>query len=175
MNLASRCLKIRELFDVEVKREKLGVFYRRNGVHWRATGRKFMPSGGNLELLEALRMEFAQDLAEHIVHGRPVIYFDETTLNSWCAIRRAWFFKGQKFVVPLNSDRGRNFTIFGAVGACLVHRHSYFEVHDSTNKIDFLNFVENLANEISPQINSRPWIVLDNHPSHVGRDRLEIM
>ena len=88
-------------------------------------------------------MEFAQDLGEHIAHGRPIIYFDETSLNSWSSIRRAWFFKGQKFIVPINNNRGKNFTIYGAVGACLLN-NSYFEIHDSTNKVDFKSFIENL-------------------------------
>ena len=109
------------------------------------------------------------------MHNRPIVYLDETTMNSWCALKKAWFFKGQKFVVPVNSDRGKNFTIYGAVGACLVNKYSYFELHDSTNKVDFMRYITNLATEIRPGLRVKPWLVLDNHRAHCGADRMEIM
>ena len=95
-------------------------------------------------------MIFAQDLAEHLAHNRKIVYFDETSMNSWLALKKAWYFKDRKFVVPVNSDRGKNFTVYGAVGDCLINDYSYFEIHDSTNKVDFLKYIENLATEISP-------------------------
>lgn len=120
-------------------------------------------------------MLFAQDIAEHIVHDRPIIYFDETTLNSWCAIKKTWYFKDQKFIVPVNSDRGKNFTIYGSVGACLINQHSYFEIHDKTNKIDFMSYIENLGTQIRPGLCMKPWLILDNHRAHVGKDRMLLM
>ena len=157
---------------MKVTKDKLRRFYLRNGIQRRATGKKFLPSGYNLELLEARRMEFSEDLAEHLVHDRPIVYFDETTLNSWIALKKAWYFKDRKFVVPVSSDRGKNFTVYGAVGNCLLNDYSYFEIHDSTNKEDFMSYIENLATEISPELDSKPWLLLDNHRAHIGRDRL---
>ena len=69
-------------------------------------------------------------------------------MNTWCTQKKAWFHRNEKFIVPVSSDRGSNFTVYGAVGKCLKDKFSYFEIHNSTNKDDFSNFIGNLSTKV---------------------------
>ena len=78
---------------MKVSYDKLRLFYLRNGIAHRATGKKCLPNGYNWELLEARRMEFSEELAEHLAHHRPAIYFDETSCDPSVPLKKAWFYK----------------------------------------------------------------------------------
>ena len=87
-------------------------------------------------------------LADHIVNGRNMIYFDESSFNADQIQQRAWFYKKEKFIIPAAKKRGKGFTIYGAISNCLKNRNSYFTIGDSTNKIDFIQFMKELKNQI---------------------------
>ena len=64
--------------------------------------------------------------------------------------------------------------MYGALGGCLSDGF-YWEIHDSTNASDFLDFVTNLFGELLPLENGfKPLLIIDNHKAHLG-DRIERM
>ena len=83
--------------------------------------------------------------------------------------------RGQRFAVPAAKERGASFTLYGAIGTCLQENNSYFEIHDSTNAIDVASFMENLKDQIKPElIGSKIILVADNHNANKG-DRIDVM
>ena len=75
-------------------------------------------------------------------------------------------------MIPLNTNRGRSFTIYGAVSDCLRTKF-YSELHDSTCKVDFITFIENLAAQVIP--GQKPVLVLDNHAAHTSQATRQVM
>ena len=101
------------------------------------------------------------------------MYFDETSLSHKTTIKKAWGIAGQKFMIPIAADRGSAFTVYGTIGNCIIN-NGYFEIHKSTNKIDFMSYLENLQTQIIPT-EELPVFVYDNHRAHIGEDRLAIL
>ena len=83
MSIIKRCEKIKKIYKVEVKRERLRRFYKRNSISCRSAHTNLYPHGHNLALLKAQRIEFADKLAQYIVDGVPILYYDHTTFNAW--------------------------------------------------------------------------------------------
>ena len=63
LSLVKRCAKIKKVYKVDVKRERLRRFYKRFGVSFRSAYTHLYPHGHNLALLQAKRIEFAEKLA----------------------------------------------------------------------------------------------------------------
>ena len=79
--------------------------------------------------------------------------------------------------IPRGSRKG--FSLYGCIGSCITDG-AYFEVHDSSNKEDFMAFMRNLEGKLIqsdlPLTRRKlPVLVLDNHSAHKGEDRLRIM
>ena len=94
-------MKIKKKYGFEVKYNKLRSFYIRNGVKQIAAYGKLYPKSKDPNLLEVERIEFAMHLTNCIVEERPVIYFDETTFNGDMHQKKAWYFKGNRFQIPI--------------------------------------------------------------------------
>ena len=79
LSLVQRCVKIKRVYNVDVKRESL-----RNGVRNRPVKANLYPHSRDLDELNDERLEFAEKLREYIFDDHThVIYFDETSFNSW--------------------------------------------------------------------------------------------
>ena len=143
-------------------------------MHHKATSNKFHPHGADLARLEAERCEFAMTLSQHLVEGKQVCYFDETSMSHRQVQKRAWYFRREKFQIPIAASKGKAFTIYGTIGDC-IQNNGYFEIHGSTNKKDFMAYLLNLQTRMIPPQNELPIFVYDNHRAHIGMDRLEIL
>ena len=170
LSIAKRCIKIKREFNVDVKRETLRRFYLRSGVKNRPVKANMYPHGKDLDQLNDDRLALAEKLREFIFDDDThVIYFDETSFHSWQHQRRAWS-SLCKVKVPSTKLRGANFTLYGAISDCL-RDSAYFEVHDSTNGVDFLAFMGNMRAQIRPELfDKRLVLVLDNHRGHKGEE-----
>ena len=130
--------------------------------------------------MEAERIEFAMKLSEYIMEGRPVIYFDETTFNPDMHQKKAWFFKGVRFPMPVKKQSMRKgdkygFTVYGSVSEC-IKGGGYFEIHNSSNRQDFCGYMHRLRKKIIKVPSGlKPVCVLDNLSAHKGPDRREVM
>ena len=101
------------------------------------------------------------------------MYFDETSLSHKYVVKKVWGLRSEKFVIPIAASKGRAFTVYGTVGNCIMN-NGYFEIHRSTNMIDFKKYLKNLRTRILPQ-ESLPLFIYDNHKAHIGDDRLKIL
>lgn len=54
--------------------------------------------------------------------------------------------------------------MFGCLGTC-IEGNFYGELARSTNKIDFMEYLENLSTKLTV-VGCRPWFILDNHSAH---------
>jgi hypothetical protein len=115
-------------------------------------------------------------LSDYIAAERSIIYFDETTFNGDMHLRKAWFYRGKRFQVPLIKERFKKgvkhgFTVYGAVGNC-IKGNGYFELHDSSNKIDFMAYMKRLGNHvIRKRRQEKPILILDNLAAHLGPEK----
>jgi transposase len=130
--------------------------------------------------LEAERIEFAMRMSDWIVEDRPVIYFDETTFNPDMHQKKAWYYRGSRFAMPLRKQSMKKgekcgFSVYGAVSTC-IKNGGYFELHSSSNKNDFCAFMERLEKKIIKVSSGlKPVCILDNLSAHKGPDRRAIM
>jgi hypothetical protein len=91
-------------------------------------------------------------LADYIVEDRPVIYFDETTFNPDMHQKKAWYYRGTRFPIPIRKQSMKKgvkqgFTVYGSVSGC-IKDGGYFEIHDSSNKADFCSYMQQLEKRI---------------------------
>ena len=82
-------------------------------------------------------------------------------------------------MVPLPRGQRKGFSIYGCIGSC-IRGGAYFELHDNSNKEDFMAFMRNLEGQLlQPDMPTtrkrRPVLVLDTLRAHKGEDRLRIM
>ena len=158
----------------------LRKFYLRHDVKQVPAYSKLYPNRKDPLLLEAERIEFAMRMSDWIMEGRPVIYFDETTFSPDMHQKKAWYYRGRRFAVPLRKQsmkRGEKygFSVYGAVSEC-IKNGGYFELHQSSNKEDFCAFMERLEKKIiKVPGGQKPICVLDNLSAHKGQDRRDIM
>ena len=107
------------------------------------------------------------------------MYFDETSFQLEMTMRRAFYPRNNKLVIPIPRGQRRSFSLYGCIGSC-IRDGAYFEVHDSSNKVDFKAFMRNLEGQLlQPELpvtrRKRPVLVLDNLRAHKGEDRMRIM
>jgi transposase len=119
-------------------------------------------------------------MSDWIVEDRPVIYFDETTFNPDMHQKKAWYYRGSRFAMPLRKQSMKKgekcgFSVYGAVSTC-IKNGGYFELHSSSNKNDFCAFMERLEKKIIKVSSGlKPVCILDNLSAHKGPDRRAIM
>ena len=67
------------------------------------------------------------------------------------------------------------FTVYGSVGLC-IKDGGFFELHDSSNKHDFCEYMKRLSKKIIKVPGGlKPICVIDNLSAHKGPDRRAIM
>ena len=71
----------------------------------------------------------------------PIIYMDETSVNTWIRKQKTWQRRDEPVQVTINPKRV-SVTIYGAIGNCLTK--PVFMIGDSTNKNEFIEFLENV-------------------------------
>ncbi len=135
------------MYGASVKPWRLHYFYKRNEVIWRTTQKNFFAQARRLPQLEIERQEFALMLIKYITDGIPVMYFDETSFQLEMTLRRAFYPRKDKLVMPIPRGQRKGFSLYGCIGSC-VAGGAYFEVHDSSNKEDFKAFMRNLEDQL---------------------------
>ena len=89
--------------------------------------------------------------------------------------KRAWWHRGQRLKIPYTENRGSGFTLMGAISHCLKN-NGHFEVHKSTKGACVIEFMKNIQKHILPAYRDKRLIlVADNHSSHKGPTKIEVM
>ncbi len=96
--------------------------------------------------------------------------------HAWQPKNYVWQSKYQVLNLPISSRRGSSVTVFGALSR-LLKKGFYFETARSTNTEDFKLFIARLLTKLNreaprKQLDSRPWLVLDNHSAHKNPEHL---
>lgn len=74
----------------------------------------------------------------------------------------------RRIAAPRNRTYLKSVTVFGAIGACL--SEPVFMAARSTNQVEFRRFLNEIAWHLrNPYRRSKPYLVMDNHPSHKTR------
>ena len=88
---------------------------------------------------------------------------------------KAWSHKDLKIRIPLTKKRGAGWTVYGTISTAIID-HGYFEIHRSTNKKCFFNYLTNLKARIKPECQQKKLImVLDNHSAHKGWEVCDLL
>ena len=175
LSLQKRCHLIRRRFNFSICTATLLKFYRRKGIRWRVT--RYSLFGEHSKPVQRCdeRTVFASRLRDIIAADEPLIYFDECSFNAWLRSSHSWTSGTGPMMVPLPQKRGKGFTVMGGLGNCI--RGGFFgKIVQSTNKADFVEFLQELIPRLTPETKVKPWIVLDNHTAHhskVGSAALE--
>ena len=89
------------MYNVSIKPWRLHYFYKRNGVIWRTTQKNFFAPASRMPKLENQRQEFALMLIKLITDGIPVMYFDETSFQLEMTVKKAFYTRKHKLVMPI--------------------------------------------------------------------------
>ena len=169
-------MKIQQLYGYRIPSATLRRFYLRNELKYTTAKAELYPHNYDLDALQQERIDYAMKLSDFIFDkATEVIYFDETSFHSRLVQKRAWWVRGMKFKIPSTKERGKGFTLFGAISNCL-EGNGYFEVHRTTNSLNFIEFMTNIQSEIKPAYrNKRLILVADNHGAHKGPSKMAVL
>ena len=86
-----------------------------------------------------LILNFSLELA-HLSHsGNNIVYFDEAAFNMWLRPRKTWQDPRHPVQLVINKDRGKNVTVYGAIGSCLPG--FFFKQAETTNQVNAAEFI----------------------------------
>lgn len=113
------------------------------------------------------RVQFSKKICSLLLQGHDVIFADETSTSLWgdSRIKKTWMHIDKAIPLSVNTTRGSNMTIMGAVGNCLPEL--VFKVYEKTEAKTFRNFLIYLKGQVQQQYRrSKPTLVLDNLACH---------
>ena len=103
------------------------------------------------------------------------LFLQETSFNSRMIQKKAWFFRQKQLKVPSTKIRGKGATIMGTISKCLPN-NGYFQIVEKTSKICFMEYLNNLREQILPEFRAKKLIfLLDNHSAHRGPDQRALL
>ena len=105
-------------------------FYRKHGIKFRTGKEVYRAETAQSALVRRRRLVFAKLLATLINRGKPIIYCDETTYNTWQLKAKSWSLNKNALVHARNNKRMGK-TVYGAIGHCL--NNPVFKLGRTTN------------------------------------------
>ena len=116
--------------------------------------------------LQQERYAFARLLAKLIQEKKPIIFMDETTVNTWQIKTKSWSSKTDIVEHKRPSTR-IGVTVFGAIGNCL--KNPVFRTAKSTKKHDYIEFMRLVKEQVrSIHHNQKPILLFDAHRAHTS-------
>lgn len=107
------------------------------------------------------RRLFAIEIMPLIRAGYPMVWADETSINSWIQPKKMFRpANDQHFRIPLPSTKHAQLTIYTAVGNCMAN--PYFHLGSSTNIDEFFDFAIRLRGCVSER-RIRPLLILGKY------------
>ena len=85
-------------------------------------------------------------------------------MKSWSFKSKTWMNGATRGRIRITNKSIGGATVLGAIGDGLVE--SYFHITDTTNTENFNTFINDLVQQIRPNLENRPYLVLDNHTAH---------
>lgn len=120
--------------------------------------------------LQPLRVACAKLIGALQQAGHPLIYMDETTLNSWLTKSRSWSYARTPVLGALNAPYFST-TIYGALGSCLENNATFMSGR-STNAEEFVKFLHQVKSKVKPEFaGMHPVMILDNASAHISKKK----
>ena len=92
-------------FNVQMSTTLLRRLYKTHKVTYKKTQMVYRQVLQNQDAYTAKRHAFALELANLIRHRQPLIYYDETSINSWVWKDKTWSSATGRMEVPVNKTR----------------------------------------------------------------------
>ena len=153
---------IHEKFNVRVAVTTLFDFYKKFGIKFRSCHYQYAGE----DVPHEKKYVFARLLSKVIMNGYPLIYADEAAVNMWTHSRKTWSKRDEPINPSLNADRGRNVSMFGAIGNCL--RRPFFRLEEKTTQESFIRFLKTLREKVKVEPGQPVYLVMDNAAAHTA-------
>ena len=129
---------------VKISQYSLARFYKDNHIKWLKTKYKYRDEERvDQDALGNKRKEFCEKVLQILGDSsKHIVYMDETSINSWTRLDKAWMPSGDSLAITLPSRLKFSVTLYGAIGKFV--RKPCFLVAGSTckeNTVTFLNLL----------------------------------
>jgi hypothetical protein len=159
---------VEKVFQHKISHFLLWEFYKANGVEWKTGKAIYRKEQKEQKRLKQERFAFARLLSKLLDENVPIIFMDETTVNTWQMKTKSWSTKND-IVYHTRPSTRLGVTVFGAIGNCL--KKAMFMTAKSTNKNDYLNFMRQVSQQVRPDPqNRKPVLLYDAHRAHTSLD-----
>ena len=139
-SLKERVMIIKEATgaDKALSPNTLWEFYKEKGILWKTGKAIYRQESAMAPRLQKERFAFARLLTKLLDAKMPMIFMDETTVNTWQIKTKSWSTR-TNIVFHKRPSTRIGITVFGAIGNCL--KKPVFRTAKSTNKDDYVEFM----------------------------------
>jgi len=146
---------------VQISWQALRRFYKKHNIGYLASNYIYQ-QGLNVD--KNIILDFAIELAELFNNKQNIVYFDEAAFNMWLRPRKTWQNPTHPVRLVINKDRGKNVTVYGAIGSCLPG--AFFKQAETTNQTSTEDFLNQLRAFSKIPLTEPIHLILDNHRAH---------
>mgnify|MGYP001028111991 FL=1 len=102
---------------INVTRQALFALYKRNNIKFYAVSTAY--HAAFKKQFKEQRLQFAAKLTQMIYEKRSIVYFDESSFNSWMRPSHTWSTREDPVKLVLNENRFAGVTVYGAISPFL--------------------------------------------------------
>ena len=147
--------------NVKLSWQALRRFYNKHNVRFLTSNYIYQQA---LNVDKNLILNFSLELAQLFHNGNNIVYFDEAAFNMWLRPRKTWQDPRHPVQLVINKDRGKNVTVYGAIGDCLPG--AFFRQAETTNQFSTDEFIKKLREFSQIPLTQQIHLILDNHRAH---------
>ena len=96
-----------------------------------------------------MRQEFCGKLIDYMKQGREILFFDETSINSWMFPGYVWQRRTQPVYARLPTSRNRSRTVLGCMSS--KRTNLWYTCDDGTNTENVLSFFRYLRESLDEE------------------------
>ena len=169
--LKERSEIIKRIWNVTLSATHLRRFYVEHGIRFRQAKHVYKTSIIRQDYLDRERKKFAEVLGNLVLKGKPIVYIDETTFNTWMFKSKSRSSRVAPNLHGLNDERYA-ITVYGAVGWPL--RKPVYFLAKSTNQIDFRKFLREVVLAFKVHVR-KPILLFDGATAHTATDSMKLI
>jgi len=142
LTLKQRCDKLFHEKGLRIHATTLWNYYQKHDIKFRTTQYKYRFIAD--DAWQRTKLDFCYRLGALMLEYKPIVYVDETSVNSWYYRNRTFrASKNDSTRIRMPKVKYSGTTIYGAMGYCL-ERGTCFHIAQSTNTTDFCTFLGNV-------------------------------
>ncbi len=164
-SLLTRCLLLENKFSLKVDQTTLRKFYVRNGIKNYSLSYTYQQAFANTDERQKTLFLFTEKLAQAIVNGDLVVYFDSASFNMWGRNKKSWSRYEQPVKMVLNKNRCTSITVMGAICAQFNRKPLFIQSATTTSDL-IVTFLPQLRAMFPLHRDTRIKLVVDNARAH---------